>query len=231
MKIFSTIATCALIIIGISFTACNTSESKKVSELLSVKLEAKNIKDIISKMRADSLITLEEINYFHFGILNSGDSSIGKTVGELIDKGRFLVRNERIAELDNVGNALLMKSAIDIKITNFEELKDSSLYRVYVEFFNKTGDIIRTNSGKLRFINSAGNYLMIPVVKLPLNLQPNQKTGNYFDMKDTLKLKLDKLSNGDYKNLKSIDWLNTEIEFIDGRKITVLQNPGNPEGR
>lgn len=231
MRKYYVIALMSLIIMGISLSSCDNSSTKKESELLGLKLDPKNIKDIIVKMKGDSLITIEDINYLHYAILNTGDSSIGKSVGELIAKGRMLIRGERLAELDNVGNALLMKTAIDIRITNFEEIKDSSLYRVYVEFFNKSAETIRTNSGKMRFINMTGNYMMVPVEKLPLNLQPNQRTGNYFDIKDTLKMRVDRLANGNYKNLKSIDWLNTEIEFADGRRITVSQNLGNPETR
>lgn len=224
----STIRCISLIIISLIFIACNNTETGKKSDLLNAKLDPKNIGDIISKMISDSLISIEDISSFQYGILNYGDSSIGKSVSEIMAKGALILRNERIAELENVGNALIMRASIDIRITNFEEIKDSNLYRIYVEFLNKSADPIRTNSGKLRFINSTGNYLLIPVEKLPLNLQPNQKTANYFDMKDTLKMRLDKLSDGDYKNLKSIDWLNTEIEFIDGRKITVLQRLNNP---
>jgi hypothetical protein len=228
MNYNSTIRCISLIIMALIFIACNNTETGKKSDLLNAKLDPKNVKDIIGKMKSDSLISIDDINNFHYGILNYGDTSIGKSVSEIMAKGELLLRNERLAELENVGNALLMKTAIDIRITNFEEIKDSNFYRIYVEFLNKSADLIRTNSGKLRFINSTGNYLLIPVEKLPLNLQPNQKTANYFDMKDTLKLRLDKLSNGDYKNLKSIDWLNTEIEFVDGRKITVLQRINNP---
>lgn len=224
----STIRCISLIIISLIFIACNNTETGKKSDLLNAKLDPKNIGDIISKMISDSLISIEDISSFQYGILNYGDSSLGKSVSEIMAKGALILRNERIAELENVGNALIMRASIDIRITNFEEIKDSNLYRIYVEFLNKSADPIRTNSGKLRFINSTGNYLLIPVEKLPLNLQPNQKTANYFDMKDTLKMRLDKLSDGDYKNLKSIDWLNTEIEFIDGRKITVLQRLNNP---
>ncbi len=211
--------------------ACNSSDNAgSKSDLLNLKVDSKNIRDIVNRLRTDTLVSFFDVNNFHYGLLNLGDSVIGKSVKEIMAYGEKSMKEERLKELDNIAGALIMKSAIDISITNFEEIKDSNMYRVYVEFANKSDSPIKTNSGKLRFLSQDGRYFMIPVENMPLNIGPNQKTSSYFDLKDSLKLRVDILSNGNYKNLKSIDWLNTKMEFADGRQISVLQNTANTPG-
>lgn len=202
------------------FVACN---QKNDSILLKEKFDYSHLPDLLEKIKSDNKFQKEDIDMLSGIIIKyaqTPDSINGKTIAELINKEKELLRKNSITSL--ISSAL--NSTINYRYLNWE-FKDTNNAKFTVVNYaiqNRGKQDIKAIEGIFSFVTSTNQTIRT----IPIKINQELKSGLTYSFStsypsrddDALEKTLRELLETKSPNLYTL-WQPTLIEFADGKKI------------
>jgi hypothetical protein len=209
------------------FVSCN---QKNESPLLKEKFDYSNLPDMIDKIKNDTKFQKESIDLLSGIVIKyaqTPDSINGKTLSDLIEKEKELLRKNSITSL--VSSAL--NSVINYRYLSWE-FKDTNNAKYTVVNYaiqNRSKQDIKAIEGIFSFVTTANQTIRT----IPIKINQEVKSGLTYSFStsypsrdnDPLEKTLRELLETKSPNLYTL-WQPTSIEFSNGKKI-FYDNPVN----
>lgn len=156
-----------LVLALIALIGCEQKQTD--SPIMKDTLSKNNMMEVAKKISEDPNFSKDDIEFLIVGMerLMNVDSLEGKTVKEVIDSQRELVRSVSIQNLKNSAARQQMNSNAKIEFKQKLKLENDTLNVDGVEFVikNKSGKTITTITGRIRFVNQQNQIVKIVDVK------------------------------------------------------------------
>ncbi len=216
----------AMMLLFAMFTLVGCEQKKPESAVYKEKITEDNIMEIADKIAEDKSIDKNEIEYFLNGMerLVNLDSLIGKTVKEVIEEQKELVREVSIKSLKI--SAARQEMNMDMGIEFKQKLKaENDTINVDGVFFiikNKSDKTINTVKGKIRFVNPQNQIVKIVDLGYEnLNIEP----GKEIEKKDYWNHDPENKFDQAFRNTERLQasWLPERIEFADGKVVSIIE--------
>lgn len=206
------------IVLLVVLVACN---QKQESSLMNEKVTLNSAKDVAMLLKADELITFDDLRFFNIGLIQLTDSTDNITVGEIIKIGRDDFRSRQFNELMRTVNQFEIRNNLKVQIPNFQMIPETNNLRIYFKFNNLSDKKLTKIDGIVKINNTAGRAISINTGNLLLEVEPLQEVTMYYDIPEQFRQQAVQLIGGSLKNLAQIEWFNKSIEFEDGQKISL----------
>lgn len=213
-----------LISVLVFTTGC---EKKKTSKLLKENVTAQNFFEIVEKASKDTLLTIEELDFFSTGIArysNVIDSLYGKTVKQIIDTERDLRRRQS-------GINLATNAIVSFSRFRYDSWKpvdiNGSKFNVFTYTISNISKVdIKKIYGFLQFLT--GNNQLIRAFRI--NIDQPIKAGQFTQFQSTFRLEVGN-QNEEFlvKMLKEnpnqifVSWRPLYLELDNGQKIDLQE--------
>ena len=217
----------SLAIIAIFSSILLFSCGKRDSSILKEQIKSDNLVDLVTRMKADKDVSVEEIGYFN-NVLNqfaaAKDSLNNKTVEELINKERERIREASFANvLENAARneinytlAFSLQSMtpydtngqqFNILNYNFQNLYDKDVVAIqgFCEIYDQAGTIVKRFVIDIKKVIPVGRMLTQPY---PYPHDPKNERDSFL--------------RANFKALRIV-WRPTLVEFTNGKKLTMTQ--------
>lgn len=209
-----------LIIILVFSSSC---EKKKTSKLLNEKVTAQNFFELVEKAKKDTLLTVEELDYFSSGIArysNVIDSLFNKTIKQIIEQEKKFRRRQ--SEINLATNAII--SYTRFRYDGWKPLEiNGSKFNVFTyTISNISKNDVKKIYGYLQFFT--GNNQLIRAYRI--NIDQTIKSNQFTQFQSTFKYE-EGNQNEEFlvKTLKEnpsqifVSWRPLYLELDNGQKI------------
>ncbi len=208
--------------IGILFLS-NGCEKKKISPLLNERLTPQNFFELVEKVKKDTLLSYEDIDFFSSGVArysNLLDSLFNKTIKQIVEQEKKLRRRQSFINLAT--NAIVSYSRFRYDDWKPIEINGSKFNVFTYTISNISKNDIKRINGYLQFFT--GNNQLIRAYRL--NVDQTIKAGQYTQFQSTFRME-EENQNEQFlvKSLKEnprsifVKWLPLYIELDNGQKI------------
>ncbi|MGB9770647.1 MAG: hypothetical protein ACPLX7_01545 [Candidatus Kapaibacteriota bacterium] len=197
--------------------------NKKSSKLLGEKITAQNFFDVIDKARKDTLLTIEELDYFNSGVArysNLIDSLYNKTIKEIIEQEMKLRRRQ--SGINLATNAIVSFSRFRYDGWKPIEINGSKFNVFTYTISNISKNDIKKIYGYLQFF-TAGNQL---IRAYRINIDQTIKGGQFTQFQSTFQYEKDNKNEeflvkmlNDSPNQVFVSWRPVYLELDNGQKI------------
>ena len=223
MKTYIKIASIFIISYFIFTSGCSQQqESKLMKEII----KDDNLVELTEKIREDKSFSKENIDYFIAGIERLGfvkDSIVGKSVGQIIESQRNLVRDGSISNLKITATRQEMNFKMQMRFTQKLKVEQDTLNLNGIEFFvkNLSNKDITAISGKIRIVNALNQIVRIIEINYPNILL---KSGQEAQQREFWNYEENNKYDIAFRNTQNLIayWLPESITFSDGQKMSIV---------
>ncbi len=214
-----------MFIIGFFFTSCNNQE--KESPILKTKIEKNNISETIEKLKAEKILSLNDITLLNNGLNRLGvapDTLLGMTYKDVLNSQKKLLEDFGYNALATTGGKVEMNFYYFIKYLGFKPMldtvKNENVNTVFYQFKNNSDKPIKKIDGYLQYFNPQNQIVKQFEIDNTEIIPVNSSKQFYKSFVNNDKDRRDSIIRY-FNSSLIVKWQPISIEFEDGQKIEI----------